>query len=629
MGAHAGVFFFEGRAVPDSTETMAAGLRPFAPDGASVRGGAGVAMVVGACGIWINGTTPGMPESHHPLAIAWDGRLDNRDDLLLRLGEPPNARLSDAAIVRATLEREGISALRSLVGEWSVAIWDERRRTLHLARDYMGIRPLYYCASNTAVCWSSSLAELVVRTGRAAALSDRFAASFVALRLSCDVTPYDDVRAVPTGTCVTFTAGGTATRQRFWHVQPGSVRFNDPRDYEARLRELWADAVASRLRTHGPVWAELSGGLDSSSVVCMADRLIAGGRAAAPGLQPISHATLRSAEGDERRFIAEVERRIGVRSEILGVEEHIDCEDPDAAWLTPYALRGVALACARRIRERGGRLILSGRAGDAVMGAAPDNSQAVFDDPGRWRIWTAIPAMRQWSRACRKPFLEIAASLARTCLQPGHALVAAHRRDSAGAIALLSPQLRALVPDDSAELQAMLAEVRPAKREAARLLLGYAHWARFDIPVLPPGIVYTYPYTHRPLVEFMLAIPGEEMGRPGLPRALMRRAFAPFVPPRILRRESKGYYPPAAMRGVRAALTDLPSIDRLEVVQRGWVDPTALDAAVRAVRDGGSAAGPDVRRVLLLERWLISRNRRAPADIPMRKEVNGHEVLHS
>ena len=122
------------------------------------------------------------------------------------------------------------------------------------------------------------------------------------------------------------------------------MRYRNPLDYEARLRELWCEAVGARLRVSGTVWSELSGGLDSSSVVCMADTLIKGGRVAAQSIQPISHATLRSPEGDERRFIAEVEAATHTKSVILGVEEHEHQRDPEADWITPYSPRGVGLS---------------------------------------------------------------------------------------------------------------------------------------------------------------------------------------------------------------------------------------------------------------------------------------------
>jgi hypothetical protein len=70
-------------------------------------------------------------------------------------------------------------------------------------------------------------------------------------------------------------------------------------------------------------------------------------------------------------------------------------------------------------------------------------------------------------------------------------------------------------------------------------------------------------------------------------------------------------------------------VERLEIVRRGWIDPTALDAAIRMVLEGGRNDGGAVRRALRLEQWLQSRNRRAPAGNPPGKEVRSHEVLHA
>jgi asparagine synthase (glutamine-hydrolysing) len=142
-------------------------------------------------------------------------------------------------------------------------------------------------------------------------------------------------------------------------------------------------------------------------------------------------------------------------------------------------------------------------------------------------------------------------------------------------------------------------------------------------------VTYTYPFLHRPLVEFMLAIPGEQLSAPGQTRALMRRAFDNIVPARILRRVSKGYYPPAALRSARQLAQSMLPADRLEVVRRGWIDPRQLEAAIRILTDGSGETDADVQRVLRLEQWLTSRHRRAPAAIPQRKEVRTNAVLNA
>lgn len=330
-------------------------------------------------------------------------------------------------------------------------------------------------------------------------------------------------------------------------------------------------------------------------------------------LRLVSHATLQSPEGDERRFIAEVERQVGVRSEIVGIEDNHTQTDPEMAWLTPYVLPGVGVAALRRVRAGGGHLVLSGRLGDAVMGCQPDNSAAVFDDLRRGELLGALKNMRAWSRAARKPFLEIAWKL----LAPDPA------DPPDRGVELLTASLREM--RDAAPASDPLAGIRRSKRAIARMVFDYTA-GRLDIPHYPPDIVYSYPFAHRPLVDFVLAIPGEELSAPGVMRSLMRRAFQNVVPARILGRQSKGYYPPAALRAARALVASMAAIDELEVVQRGWIDPERLKVALRALVDGSAKTG-DIRRVLRLEAWLQAR--KANSAIPQRKEVKTNAVLHT
>lgn len=628
MAAHAGVFFFDGRPAEGELGALAAGLGPASPDGpVRTHAETGLAIAQADFRVWAD-EQPRPRRSPRGHLIAWDGRLDNRDDVLLRLGPVMVGCAADAAVAAAAFERWGRDGLRALVGEWSLAIWDAADRTLHLARDYIGATPLYYRTTRDAIVWSTSLAEIAERCGSEP--SDTFAAEFMTEQSSGDLTPYDGILAVPAATCLSFSADGERRVSRFWDPDPGSIHFADARQYEERLRALWAEAVGARLRASGTVWAELSGGFDSSSVVCMTDALIRRGAVDASAVRPLSYVTLQSPEGDERRFIAEVEARIGVPSEILGVEAHQNLVDPGLTRVTPYAVSGVGLAGAQLVASRGGRVILSGRAGDAVMGCEPDNSAAVFDDISAGRLLRALGNMRQWSRATRKPILEIAAQLATQRTERGLAHVldtpVADRRASAAA--LLAPHLQALARQSVAVRSVSLSRVRRSQRATAARLLAYASGSQLPKRVLPPGVLYTYPFTHRPLVEFVLAIPGEQLSAPGEVRSLMRRAFEGLVPARILRRVSKGYYPPSTLRAVRQQVVAMFPLDRLEVVRRGWIDPGPLRAAIGRLNDG-ALDGDALLGVLRLERWLESRTRRAPAAIPQRKEVRTNAVLNA
>jgi asparagine synthase (glutamine-hydrolysing) len=452
------------------------------------------------------------------------------------------------------------------------------------------------------------------------------------LRYSTDVTPYRGIRAVPTAHCVSVSAERTEAR-RFWSLQAGLVRYRDRRVYEEQMRALWREAVGTRLRAEGTVWAELSGGLDSSSVVCMADALIKDRRVDAAAIQPMSHVAARSPEGDERRFIAAVETQIGTKSRILILEDHQDACDAGADWVTPSVARGVGLAAIRHVREHGGRLVLSGRAGDAVMGCFPDNSVAVLDDVADGRLLTAAAGLRQWSRATRKPLVEIGWQLVRDTLPSTRSLFvnrSLNETQEQGAD-LLTVHLQSLIEDDGPDvaLAAAASTIRPSKRQLAKLVLGYAIEARLSLPILPLDVTYTYPFVHRPLVEFVMAIPGEELSAPGRMRSLMRRSFAGLLPPRVAERTSKGYYPPAAMRALRPLAESARPVDRLEVVRRGWIEPAKLDAAIRVVIDGGAATGAEVLLALRLEQWLTSRHRRKAAEPPTKKGGECHAVLNA
>jgi asparagine synthase (glutamine-hydrolysing) len=616
-----GAFFFDRRPMHDIAATVRDGLRTICDGDVEVVCEPGIAMARAAAPLWTNGVRSASNAAPSGRLIAFDGRIDNRDDLLLRLGGNLADR-SDESIALATFRRFGVDGLVHLIGEWSVAMWDAQ--ALHLARDYIGTRPLYYAAGPRSVMWSSSLGELALRSGRANALSEDFIAGAVVQEISPDITPYHGIHAVPPGVCVSFAADRQGTRRRFWSFGPGVVRFRRVEEYDEAFRDLWLDAVRVRLRTTQPIWAELSGGIDSSSVVCTADVLMRAGRVDARSMGLISHATFDSPEGDERRFIAEVESRVGIRSDVFGVEEHRDLVDEEWDWVSPFAARGVLLACLRHVRRHDGRIVLSGRMGDAVTGCQPDNSLAVFDDFEVDGAMAALASMRRWSRAIRQPILHIGWRAMRSLAGSGPV-----ERSRSGVrpgtvkAALLTPRLQ-LAAEKCRAAADPLTTIRPAKRWLARMLLGYARTSRLDLPLHPPGVTYTYPFAHRPLVEFMLAIPGSIVTAPGETRSLMRRALAGIVPPRVIERQSKGYYPPAALRTLRPLASRMQPVTRLEIVRRGWVDPAALDAALRAFADAGVASS-DLRRVIRLEQWLASRT----SAMPRRKEVRSHGVHHA
>ncbi|HEY0727665.1 MAG TPA: hypothetical protein VGD38_06305, partial [Pyrinomonadaceae bacterium] len=125
--------------------------------------------------------------------LHWDGRLDNRSDLLSRLRETLRGESSDAAIARAAYERWGTEGLVHLIGDWSLVIRDHE--TTVLASDFAGVRPLYYHVQQGRVQWSSSLQSLIEDTG-ITELDEHYIAGFLTFGGCPNRTPYKGIYSV-------------------------------------------------------------------------------------------------------------------------------------------------------------------------------------------------------------------------------------------------------------------------------------------------------------------------------------------------------------------------------------------------------------------------------------------------
>src|SRR5262249_51961701 len=248
-------------------------------------------------------------EHHHRTEVlSWDGRLDNRSDLLLQLKESLRGDTSNAALALAAYERWGTAGLVHLIGDWSLVIHDHANHAVVLASDFAGVRPLYYHVQPDGVCWSSHLQPLVDAT-QISELDEQYVRGFLLFGGCPNRTPYKGIYSVPAGHAVCVSSEGTKIH-RFWSLPVGDViRYRNQRRDEEDLRALFGEAVAVRLQKESPVLAELSGGLDSSSVVSMANHLMHSGAARATRLTSVSYVWKNSLD---EPFIREMELFCGI-----------------------------------------------------------------------------------------------------------------------------------------------------------------------------------------------------------------------------------------------------------------------------------------------------------------------------
>jgi asparagine synthase (glutamine-hydrolysing) len=258
---------------------MVAAQAVYGPDGQAVQADGAVAL--GRC------LSRLLPEDRYddgPVASAdgryvlvADARIDNRDELAAALGLA-GARadmLAEPALILAAIERWGEAAISRLVGDFALILWDDTRRHLLLARDFVGQRPLCYHRGAGFVAVASMPKGLHALAEIPRAPRDRALVAFLAgfPQQGCE-SFFEGIERVEPGHIVRLTPDGV-TIQAFWSPPAEPLRFARDDDYADGLREQLDRAIASRLRRRaGNVGSHLSAGRDSSAVAASAAVLL-------------------------------------------------------------------------------------------------------------------------------------------------------------------------------------------------------------------------------------------------------------------------------------------------------------------------------------------------------------------
>jgi asparagine synthase (glutamine-hydrolysing) len=618
MSGQAGLFHFGGQpAEPESVSRLHDGIAAFGEDGTGEFTQPGLVMVHRALHVTPEDALERQPyQSPRGNVITWDGRLDNRDDLVLALRRSLGADVTDVALALAAYERWGVDGFARLVGDWSLAIFDAAQRSLVLASDYMGVRPMYFWRTERLLAWSSSLAALAQSSGRLSELDPQFVYGQLVGLPDPDLTPYRGILSLSPAHAFVQRADGTASTTRFWRSGLSRIDYGQPSQYVEHFREVLTRAVASRLRSSGPVWCEVSGGLDSSSVACVAHALAADG--SHPPLRIVSHVVDMAPEADERRFAEEVERHCDVPAHYIRCDDYTRFQPGE--WLMPLNRSTLYREVARLMSADSARLILSGRVGDGTMGNFPNdegNLAGLLAAGGVRAFFTFLSEAHAWSRASQDPIWSVIARSLRGFL-PAELRVAGDERrfvrkaasrgevrDRAGAF-LLNAEFAAAhslaLPSLS---DAAVHDGAPRNPAIVKGVYEYALLRRLQGCWTTPQALWSHPLGDRELVEFVTAIPFNVLCPAGRPRALQKEALADVLPARIHRRFSKGYAPPYLLRALRPYAADfLARLTALEIVRRGYVDPGRLRARLEALGSGALTTVGNLLSVCSVELWL-------------------------
>ena len=204
-----------------------------------------------------------------------DVRLDNRADLARTLHLVKPEEVADSSFLAAAWTRWGVSCLDHILGAFAFAVWIPDRQELFAARDHAGERPLYYHRGKHLFALASMPKALLALPGASQGFDQPQLANWLApAPLEWSNSFYAGIRRVPMGHFLRVTPNTFECRQ-YWHPSHAKpTRYKKDQDYADALVEILDRATEARLRTSKAVGAELSAGLDSSSVTASAARLL-------------------------------------------------------------------------------------------------------------------------------------------------------------------------------------------------------------------------------------------------------------------------------------------------------------------------------------------------------------------
>jgi asparagine synthase (glutamine-hydrolysing) len=583
-----------------------------------------------AVGHWVDGavaighrllrTTIESAGEHQPLSdetlrlcLSFDGRVDNRHELRRALDAQgaPARDDTDAEIVLRSYQCWGDECANRILGDFAFIMWDGRRRQVTCARDPLGIRPFYYYAdARTFVCGSEIRQIFASRI-----VSPRPNTGMIGEYLSdqpnhLEETLYDGVMRLPPGRVLTLQDGRLRVRRHFVLDPRKDVRYRTDQQYAEHFRDLFRTCVESRLRSASAASVFLSGGVDSSSILGMAQSLA--GRQG-PSVNVLSLASSHP-EADESVYVQDVCRMWGIRIQVVSADSYVSrsltdqveqLQDfPDAPNLSPWG------PLVDRARAAGSSVVLMGHGGDEWL---TGDSLHCGDLLREWRPAAALRQVRHDLRVSRiwggnGGSLRDAARWLIVPVLPSFIKAIVRPLRGRGFPPWIRPEFANRI-DLAQRLRGDAERVLPFPTAAQRIISSFIESGRgvLEREVLDRfgasfSIEFRYPFHDRRLVEFSLAIPENQRWRDDQTKFVLRQAMHDLLPASVRRRMTKAEFSYMFTAALEREGTGT-LFRTLRLVREGYVDQRSVQRMYERSKVG---PGPDLSAVWMIlatERW--------------------------
>jgi asparagine synthase (glutamine-hydrolyzing) len=277
MSAITGIFYRNKQKVtPKLIKNMNNMLSHRGPDGSAVWYDGSVAL--GHQMLW---TTPESLHEKLPfedddsmLVITADARIDNRDELSKELNIENKEEISDSYFIMKAYSKWGENCPEHLLGDFAFVIWDKNNEKLFCARDHMGVKPFYYYLSEEVFVFGTEIKALFCIHEVPRKLNElKVAHHLIPIFTDREITFYEDIHRLPAAHKFIITNDSNIITD-YWKLDPDlEFSANSDEEYYEKFREVFSESVRCRLRSNYEIGFELSGGIDSSSVICTAKKL--------------------------------------------------------------------------------------------------------------------------------------------------------------------------------------------------------------------------------------------------------------------------------------------------------------------------------------------------------------------
>ncbi|MFO0730922.1 MAG: asparagine synthase (glutamine-hydrolyzing) [Nitrospiraceae bacterium] len=561
---------------------------------------------------------------HQPMAsadgrdwITYNGEIYNFVELRQELRELGWSfrSASDTEVLLAAYRQWGLACLDRLNGMFAFALWDGVLRQLVCARDRMGEKPFYYAWKDGRLAFASELKAVLPAVGAITVNQPLAYAYLDGGRLDyTDETFVEQVRQLEPAHYLLI-KDGRLVKGQYWSLPIDRQQTVDESDaaVRERFRVLLSDAVRIRLRSDVAVGSCLSGGLDSSAIVCVTQDFLRASASALPRgsypRQKTFSACFAQEHFDERRYIQELVRARGLDAhytipdpkELATVVEHLVWQHDEPFGSTSIFAQWAVM---RLVSESGVKVVLDGQGADELLGGYHGFFGAYFADllrAGQWaRLFREGQAYRRLHGSVPPQAL---GNFGRALFPPDvvHGVRCAGSGSRSWMRREFSRQYGNPEPPDPEAADAVASlQRRLLFRQGLRALLRAE-----DRNAMAFGVEARLPFLDHRLVEWVSGLETRWKLRDGWTKVLLRESLEGLLPPAIQwRRDKMGFATPEDewFRGeLGRVLADC--LEDSRTGSRGYLDIAGARRAWSAHRDGHASIGTTLWRWLNLELW--------------------------